>query len=424
MAEDSFTEVSSRSWFSRIGGAFKGIIFGFILMAVAFGLLFWNEGRAVERHKTLQEGGGIVQSVSAKSVDPGNEGRLVHVTGRAETTETLADPEMGVRTQAIALIREVESYQWKESSRSETRKKLGGGEETVTTYTYGKEWSGKIIDSASFKKPDGHANPGRMAYQSKTIRAENVRLGVFKLPDFLVQKIAGESPLTLSSDVRPPQTQLGTVQKQASGFYFGQDSNAPQVGDLRMTYRVVLPAEISLVARQVGASFEPYKATAGGSIELLSMGSHAAEAMFQEAKQHHHDLDSSSCWVCTHGHRGKYASCPYGCNGRCCPGYRIAHRRGNNDHFDTSFGSAGFYYHCYRLVCLPTAVGPLLTCRRRGYWCAALQEIKKGCSSKSSPSSAGDSSSDSRRLSRESRSLGAYPLLLSEGITALGLSDK
>ncbi|MBU1567286.1 MAG: TMEM43 family protein [Proteobacteria bacterium] len=285
MAEDSYTEVSNRSWFSRIGGAFKGIIVGLVLMAAAFGLLFWNEGRAVERYKTLKEGGGIVQTVSAQTVDSGNAGRLVHVTGRAETTETLTDPEMGVQAQAIALIREVEMYQWKESSRSETRKKLGGGEETVTTYTYGKEWSERIIDSASFKKPDGHSNPGRMAYQSKTIRAENVRLGAFNLPGFLVRKIGGESPLTISSDVRPPLTQPGAVQMQTNGFYFGRDSNSPQVGDLRMTYRVVLPAEISLVARQVGTSFEPYKAAAGGTIELLSMGIHAADTMFQEAQQ-------------------------------------------------------------------------------------------------------------------------------------------
>ncbi len=101
----------------------------------------------------------------------------------------------------------------------------------------------------------------------------------------MARKIAGESPLNLNSDVRLPQTHSGAVQKQSSGFYFGQDPNSPQVGDLRMTYRVVLPAEISIVARQVGAGFEPYKAWAGGSIELLSMGIHAADTMFQGAKQ-------------------------------------------------------------------------------------------------------------------------------------------
>lgn len=285
MVGDSFTEISNRSWLSRIGGAFKGIIIGLLLMVAAFGLLFWNEGRAVKRYKTLQEGGGVVQSVSSQAVDPGNEGRLVHVTGRAETAENLVDSEMGVQAQAIALIREVEMYQWKESSRSETRKKLGGGEETVTTYTYGKEWSERVVDSKAFKQPEGHSNPGHMAYQSKTIRAENVRLGVFKLPGFLVAKITGESPLALNSETPPPLGQRMDVQRQANGFYFGRNPSSPQVGDLRMIYRVVLPTEVSLVAQQAGTTFVPYKAAAGGSIELLSMGSVSADAMFKEAQQ-------------------------------------------------------------------------------------------------------------------------------------------
>ncbi len=286
MVVDSFTEVSNRSWFNRIGGAFKGIIVGLLLIVAAFGLLFWNEGRAVKRYKTLQEGGGLVQSVSVQAVDPGNEGRLVHITGRAETTETLVDSEIGVQAPAIALIREAEMYQWKESSRSETRKKLGGGEEIVTTYTYGKEWSERVLDSRSFKQPDGHGNPGNMAYQSKTIMAENVRLGAFKLPDFFVRKIRGESPLTLNPEANLPITKKRRdVQKQANGFYLGGNPDSPQVGDLRITYRVVLPAEISLVARQAGTSFAPYQTAAGGSIELLSMGTFGADAMFKEAQQ-------------------------------------------------------------------------------------------------------------------------------------------
>ena len=285
MAGDSYTEVSSRSWFSRIGGAFKGIVIGLILMAVAFGLLFWNEGRAVERYKTLKEGGGIVRSVALDRVDPGNEGRLVHVVGRADTEAILFDKELGVEARAISLIREVEMYQWQESSRSETKKKIGGGEETVTTYSYAKEWQGRVINSGNFKKPDGHANPARMAYESRTVIADDVRLGAFRLPDFLVRKIGNQTPLALSQDIKLPQNLQSKVLRQVDGFYLGADPNAPQIGDLRIQYKVILPADISLVARQVAASFAPYQAAAGGTIELLEMGTHAADAMFQKAQQ-------------------------------------------------------------------------------------------------------------------------------------------
>jgi hypothetical protein len=91
--------------------------------------------------------------------------------------------------------------------------------------------------------------------------------------------------LTLDSDVHPPFAQSRVVHKENQGFYFGEDPNSPKIGDLRVSYRVVPPAEISLVAQQMGASFAPYTAAAGGSIELLSMGSHPAAAMFKEAQQ-------------------------------------------------------------------------------------------------------------------------------------------
>ena len=109
MSNDRFTEVTSNSWFSRIGGAIKGVIVGLVLFVVAFPLLFWNEGRAVTRYKTLKEGGGAVVSVSAESVDAAHAGKLVHVTGKAVTDATLRDPDFGVSAQALKLKRVVKS---------------------------------------------------------------------------------------------------------------------------------------------------------------------------------------------------------------------------------------------------------------------------------------------------------------------------
>ena len=285
MGEDNYSEVTSRSWFSRIGGAFKGIVIGFVLMAMAGGLLFWNEGRAVERYKTLKEGGGMVQTVSFDTVDPANEGRLVHVPGRVDTESTLFDHELGVQVQAISLIRDVEMYQWQESSRSETKKQFGGGEETVTTFSYAKEWSKRVANSANFKKPAGHTNPTQMTYDSKTFIADDVHLGAFRLPISLVEKIDNASPLTLGAEVKSPEGTQLKIFRNNDGFYIGVDPNVAHIGDLRVHYRVILPADVTLVARQTGASFEPYKTSTGGSIELLQMGIHTAETMFQQAQQ-------------------------------------------------------------------------------------------------------------------------------------------
>ena len=99
---------------------------GLILFVVAFPLLFWNEGRAVTTYKTLKEGGSIVTSVASGSVDPANAGRLIHVSELADTEATLTDPVFEVSAKALKLRRTAEMYQWKESSSSETTKKLGG----------------------------------------------------------------------------------------------------------------------------------------------------------------------------------------------------------------------------------------------------------------------------------------------------------
>ena len=44
---DSYTEVTSQNWFSRIGESIKGILFGIVIIPLMIILLWWNEGRAV-----------------------------------------------------------------------------------------------------------------------------------------------------------------------------------------------------------------------------------------------------------------------------------------------------------------------------------------------------------------------------------------
>ncbi|MBN1269133.1 MAG: TMEM43 family protein [Kiritimatiellae bacterium] len=285
MSNDRITEVTRESWFSRIGGAVKGIVVGFILFAVAFPLLFWNEGRAVKRYKTLKEGSGAVVSVTADTVDPANAGKLVHMAGRADTEATLKDPVFGVSANALRLNRNVEMYQWKESSESKTKKKLGGGTETTRTYTYSKTWSDRLIDSADFKEPTGHQNPGSKPYESTELVAEQVRLGAFMLSPSLVRQISNFEPLPAAGDTELPEALKGKASLHGGGLYLGADPASPQVGDTRISFEVARPTEVSLIAEQAGATFAPYKTKAGGSLEMLETGVHTAEAMFQQAQE-------------------------------------------------------------------------------------------------------------------------------------------
>lgn len=287
MAEDSFTEITGQSWFSRLVESIKGVLFGILLFVVSFPLLFWNEGRAVRTAKSLQEGASTVVSVPADKVDPANEGKLVHMTGEATATETISDTEFGVSLPAIKLHRQVEMYQWREEKESHTRSKLGGGTETMTTYTYKQAWSPDLIDSSAFKKREGHENPGAMPVSSQSWTATKVTLGAFTVSEaqvgllnkFQDLAVGEEAAAALSPDMKEK------AKLRNGGYYLGADPTSPATGDARVSFQVVRPATVSLVARQIGDTFEAYQAKAGGTVLLLDYGTVSADSMFKTAEK-------------------------------------------------------------------------------------------------------------------------------------------
>ncbi|MDB2642798.1 TMEM43 family protein, partial [bacterium] len=288
-----FTTVTRKGWGTRSKNSIGRAIFGFILAALAIVLLFWNEGRAVKRYKDLKEGAGIVVSTDSSAVDATKEGKLVHSTGEAKTSAPLKDEEFGISEQAIKLIRNVEMYQWVERESTETKTNTGGSETTRKTYSYSKSWKPSLVSSANFKVKNGHENPTEMKYKSATQVADGVTMGAFQLPQFLVNKIGGATPLSVDSINAASEKIKATARSYNGGFYFGADSSNPQVGDLRVNFSIVHPGPISLVAQQEGDTFAPYVAKTGGTIELLERGTLQAEQMFELA----HDRNKMLTWA-------------------------------------------------------------------------------------------------------------------------------
>ena len=286
MNKDSFTEVTTQSWGSRLGQSFKGVVVGALLLIAAFPLQFWNEGRAIDRAKALEEGAGAVVGVASDTVVPGNEGELVHMIGQATTNEVLADTDFPVSAKAIKLSRVVEMFQWNEESHSETREKLGGGTETVTTYTYSKTWNPKVIASSTFRHPEGHGNPASMPYAGKDYRASTVGLGAFRLSQSLIGRLDRFEPLSVEVESQkvPHYMANKPVTLQGGTFYLGMDPSDPEVGDVRVSFEAVMPAVVSIVSQQRGDSFMPYMAKTG-EVELLEYGEASAAAMFKGAQE-------------------------------------------------------------------------------------------------------------------------------------------
>ncbi len=200
---DSNTVVTTQSYFSRIGGSIKGIGIGVILFIVAFPLLFWNEGRSVRRYDTLKKVGKDVISVASDKVDPANEGKLIHFTGKTATPDVLMDPVFQISYNGIALRRKVEMFQWVENASSETKKKVGGSTETTTTYTYSQQWSEAVVDSSNFNQREGHVNPP-MNYKADEFVAKHVTVGAFTLPENMISSISGEQSYAIDEAAAAP----------------------------------------------------------------------------------------------------------------------------------------------------------------------------------------------------------------------------
>ncbi len=283
MSNDSYTELSSQSWFSRIGESIKGILFGFILFIVAFPLLWWNEGHSVERYNSLKEGQGIVLSVPVENVNPANNGKLIHTQGMATTQETLTDAQFAVAVPAIKLQRSVSMYQWKESETTETHEEVGGSKTTKKTYTYTEGWSDSAISSDTFKQSAGHDNPP-MPYKSQTFQAQHVSLGAFALNADQVSRLSGEQDFSVQGVEVANKMAGKKVTVTATGFYLGDNPTQPHIGDLQVSFKVLKPVNVSVVAQQQGNSFTAYPTQAGSEIDLLEMGLVTANAMFATAQ--------------------------------------------------------------------------------------------------------------------------------------------
>lgn len=300
------TEVTEESWFSRLGGAFKGILTGLILFILAFPVLFWNEGRAVRRAKALETGASAVVSVQSDKIQAANEGKLVHVSGMLATDDTLTDSQFGITLKGIKLSRKVEMFQWKEKSSTKSEKQLGGSVKKTTVYTYEKGWSSSVIDSSGFKEA-GHNNPGAFPFESQKWYAVNVKLGAFTLAKNQIERIGDEQPYAFPADYKLPAGIRGRVengrivipaavpaqapaaapaapaQAPAAAPAQAPAVQAPQVGDVRISYTKIVPHNISIVAQQTKDTFCAYPVK-GDSILLMSDSIQSADLMFSKAQ--------------------------------------------------------------------------------------------------------------------------------------------
>lgn len=303
--QDTFTEVTMESWGSRLLGSVKSVLLGLLLFIGAFAVLWFNEGRAVRTAKGLTEGASQVISISGQEFSESNSGKLVHITGKVTSEENLRDEEFNVDINAIKLSREVVMYQWVEKSEQKKEKEVGGSEKTTTVYNYEKEWSNSLVNSSEFKVPEGHLNPKGFPYASYTSQVTSALIGEYKLSESLIHNINEFTSYAITSVdttkhknaqiLNEASANLSSGAKLTPMVFIGNGTSLePQIGDVKITFKVVKPnEEYSVISQQLGNTFEPFKTATGTSIQMISKGIKSADNMFTAAQE----SNATTTWI-------------------------------------------------------------------------------------------------------------------------------
>ena len=319
----AYTETTYTGYGTRVKNSFKAIGTGFMLFLAGTALLWWNEGRAVKTNDMLNEAeAATVVMENPNKLDNSLEGELVCATALATTEDSLIDQQFGFGAKAIAIKRTVRYYQVQEKSKQEKKDKIGGGEETVTTYTYNRGWVTTPINSEGFRDPGYRKiNFVLTTVPQEDVWAQNVTFGAYTLPESLIRSITSSEPLkpviaqerleSMNEDARHAalrnysSSKLGNVAKSHNAevgqfihvtgneLYFGMTPSSPAVGDVKVTFEKVVPAKVTLIAKVNGNTFEPYKAKNGYTFQTLVMGEKDAAEIYEGE----HDMNNIMLWA-------------------------------------------------------------------------------------------------------------------------------
>lgn len=273
---ESYTETTKISYGENIKNSLSGVIIGIVLFLASFVVLWMNEGNNVAQlGKTSYMSKNAIE-ISAENIDRANDNKLVQVSGKATTNETLTDKIITVPN-AFALSRKVEMYQWEENVKTEKKDNMGGSTTETKTYSYEKVWSDKEIDSENFKKTS-YFNPKFPIY-SENFYAETGKLGDFKLTTKQTKSMHDYSVY----ENLPPKYEYKIYE---NSYYKGYNPENPQIGDIRISYKVIPSGtSISIIGKQKPDNTLTYMTVKDSSVYLQQDGLKDKAEMLYSFKQ-------------------------------------------------------------------------------------------------------------------------------------------
>lgn len=341
----AYTEVKTTNYGGRLKESCSGIMAGIIMFIAGTALIWWNEDRTKKTADMLDEAQEVCVDVeSVKTVDPALNGSLIHATANAITPDTIADTQFAeVRSNAIRINREVEYYQYVEESHTETKEKVGGTKEEITTYTYKKQWTSSPVNSGDFHDPAYQGkNFVKAQFEDTDVYASTVNFGAYTFTEQMIRSIGGAKPMDiaisdatladLSMQADPSrsstrnaneyynssstnafnnyQGEEGTANvdnnsshpyANMSGqgtIYIGRGAASPEIGDVKVSFTYV-PSDVpvSILAKVNGSSFSSWQAKNKKQLLVVTAGTLSSEEMFQSER----DTNDLIKWLCRIG---------------------------------------------------------------------------------------------------------------------------
>ncbi len=314
----AYTETYTTGYGTRVGNSFKSIGSGFLMFIAGTVLLFWNEGRAIKTERAIEGAGDVcVEMPAPDKISPEFEAKVVHATTNAISHDLLKDGMYPVAGNLTMLDRNVEYLQYEETRHEEKHDKVGGGEETVVTYTYDLRWVDDPINSSSFHDPQyrgvNESWPDMPKIQDQRLFADNVTFGAYRLPDFFIKSVGTATPIDPAADADGLAAMLSkdtvmvteaeynaylksmeqsqsiitdmakqTEKQNGNVIMYGDGVNA---GSVRVTFTAVKPVnEVSIIAKVIGDTFGEYQHDNGYTFARIENGAVPADVMIQNAK--------------------------------------------------------------------------------------------------------------------------------------------
>mmetsp|Transcript_27276 Transcript_27276/g.77766 ORF Transcript_27276/g.77766 Transcript_27276/m.77766 type:complete len:536 (-) Transcript_27276:67-1674(-) len=277
------TTVTHKSWFDRMKSAMLSIIIGTLLVWFSIPCIWMNERRNAIMESLIKNGRAEYVTVEAEKVDPDLRGSLVHIpSAEARGVKPMQDErlkQVSCDRGCLRLRSTVEVFQWKEEAvRREQKDSVGGGETTVTNYSYTRRWLNCKQDSNCFHDRSYHnvlSVPGLEPGVREQTNPEVEYGSAFTLSEDLVDQLDDWQTETGSGLFSIQSVSIGDKAFHVgpdSCYYHPESRGPPQIGDMRVRIEYIPDGPATVLALQAEAEsdsggrdvFIPYRTVPRG----------------------------------------------------------------------------------------------------------------------------------------------------------------